>query len=217
MLSATGKQTASIAGIALAVTWPVIFSHRPFASLAELVEDRFPELGHTVLSWVLILAIVAILAFLAFGGVGWRDLGAMLVAWMETYALIIIARVLVEHFTAPASSQADDAGDSNRLPLAVGLAGAIVAGVAEEFIYRGFLIGEVGELLGNRWLTGAFSVLAFTFAHVYSVGFGWSMELLYPALAGSVLTFLYFWRRNLLICMLMHAGIDAVHAFAHRS
>src|SRR5580700_10973114 len=99
MLSATGKQTASIAGIALAVTWPVIFSHRPFASLAELVEDRFPELGHTVLSWVLILAIVAILAFLAFGvqkrslgflgirGVGWRDLGAMLVAWMETYAL----------------------------------------------------------------------------------------------------------------------------------
>ena len=68
----------------------------------------------------------------------------MFVAMFWAVALIFIATPLVEHFDASASSAATDADD---IPLALGLTSAVVAGISEEFMYRGFLIEELGELL----------------------------------------------------------------------
>jgi membrane protease YdiL (CAAX protease family) len=56
-------------------------------------------------------------------------------------------------------------------------------------------------------------VPAFGLAHGYTVG--WSLALLYPGLIGLVITLLYFRRRNLLICILMHTSFDVLHAVFH--
>ena len=213
MVSLTREQIASVAGIALAAT----FSFFPFAGLFERLGNRFALSNH-VLSMILMLTITGFLALVAFGiqkrpltffgirRIGWRDLGAMFLAIFYTVSVILLAKLLVEHFSTP---EPGETGEAEHIPLALGLTMAAVAGITEEFIYRGFVIEELGELVGNRWLAGAFSVLAFGLSHHVN-GYGWSIELLYPTLAGLVITVLYLWRRNLLVCTLMHFGVDAL-------
>jgi membrane protease YdiL (CAAX protease family) len=214
MISLPRQQIASVAGIVLAVTFPFF----PFAGLFERLQDRF-GVSSQVLSMILVLTITTTLALVAFGvqkrsvsffhirGFGWRDLGEMFIALIYAYGLVLVATRLVEHFAAGKSS---GPGEAEEIPLALGLTMAVVAGIAEEFIYRGFIIEELGELVGNRRLAGAFSIVAFDLAH-YSSGYGWSITLLYPGLVGLVITVLYFRRGNLLICVLMHVLIDALH------
>ncbi|HEY1756666.1 MAG TPA: hypothetical protein VGG72_14930 [Bryobacteraceae bacterium] len=95
------------------------------------------------------LFVVGALALLAFGiqkrrlsffGIrcfGWQDFGAMFLAMFWAVSLVFIATPVVQHFSASASSAATDADD---IPFGLGLGGAIVAGISEEFMYRGFLI-----------------------------------------------------------------------------
>jgi membrane protease YdiL (CAAX protease family) len=92
------------------------------------------------------------------------------------------------------------------LPLRIAL--VLTAGIAEEFIYRGFAIEELGEVLGSRWAAALASWVCFTIAHGGRYGF--SPALLLPGAAGAMLTILYLWRHNLLACMLMHIIIDGV-------
>jgi membrane protease YdiL (CAAX protease family) len=94
------------------------------------------------------------------------------------------------------------------------LADAIAAGVTEEFLYRGYLIEELGELLTSRTFAAVASILTFTFAHV-SAGYGWSIDLVYPGIYGVALTSLYLWRRNLWVCIFMHAGLDVIYTLLH--
>ena len=79
----------------------------------------------------------------------------------------------------------------------------------EEFIYRGFVLKELGELIRSRRVAAAISVVLFALAHY--VNNGWSADMIDPFLAGAVITVLYFTRRNLIICMLLHATIDSLH------
>jgi membrane protease YdiL (CAAX protease family) len=93
------------------------------------------------------------------------------------------------------------------LPITLRVALVCTAGLCEEFLYRGFAIEEIGRLSGSRWLGAGISLLAFTLAH--GGLYGWTSALLIPFAIGTALTLLYMWRRNLPVCMLMHAGTDA--------
>jgi membrane protease YdiL (CAAX protease family) len=66
---------------------------------------------------------------------------------------------------------------------------AATAGVFEEFIYRRFIIEELGELIRSRRLAAAVAVVFF--ASVHYGDRGWSLELIYPGLIGAVITVLY--------------------------
>lgn len=202
------KQIIGAAGITIAVAFPFVNF--------QFVYDRL-DVPDTVLSDTMKLALVAVLALLAFGlhrrslkffkiqGFGWRDLGAMFVAIFWAIALAFVAMQLLKRFGLSGSIEERE---TDGIPLAVSLVSAVFAGISEEFIYRGFIIEELGELLRNRWLAGAFSALVFGLAH--SSTRGWSTSLLYPGLIGLVITGLYFWRKNLPICVLMHVSFDAV-------
>jgi membrane protease YdiL (CAAX protease family) len=54
-------------------------------------------------------------------------------------------------------------------------------------------------------------VLVFGAGHIGRYGF--TPALLVPTVIGAVLTALYIWRRNLPICIIVHAAIDAVGLF----
>jgi membrane protease YdiL (CAAX protease family) len=87
---------------------------------------------------------------------------------------------------------------------------AVSAGVCEEFVYRGFLIEELGLLIGNRRFAAVIAMLSFALIH--HNGLGWSFRLIYPGLIGAVITALYLSRRNLPVCMLLHTALDSLHA-----
>lgn len=85
----------------------------------------------------------------------------------------------------------------------------VVSSFGEEFIYRGFLITRLEDLLGNSraatWIAVIASSLIFGLAH-----FGWGIvgvvqtTFMGLALAGSYLLF----RRNLWVLVLAHAYLD---------
>jgi membrane protease YdiL (CAAX protease family) len=215
MLSLPRKQIIGAAGVTLAVMLPFVNF--------QFVYDRL-EVSATVLTIIIKLALVTVLAILAFGlqrrslkffrvrGFGWYDLGAMFAAIFSALVLVFVATQLLKRFNASGSIVT---GETDEIPLAVGVVSALAAGISEEFIYRGFIIEELGELIRNRWLAGAFSALVFGLSHFNS--YGWSIGLLYPGLIGLVITVLYLWRNNLLICMLMHVSFDVLNELFQRS
>jgi membrane protease YdiL (CAAX protease family) len=94
------------------------------------------------------------------------------------------------------------------VPIAVRVCLVLTAGICEEFVFRGFLIEELGMLTGSRWLGAFLSLAIFALGHAGVYGF--SSALLIPASVGLVLTLLYMFRRSLPACMLMHCGMDAL-------
>ena len=204
------KAIASTIGVAFALAFPFLNW--------EAVLSRVPAPGI-----MLKFATASVLGAVAFGinkrrvaffqirGIGWWDMGAALLAFSASLALVALAKPIIDHFGDSGASSSDDYADR---PLWFGLLTAVTAGVFEEFIYRGFVIEELGELIRNRRVAAVVSVVFFAFAH--HVSYGWSLELIYPALMGTVITVLYFSRRNLLVCMLLHGTIDSLSVLMAR-
>ncbi len=90
--------------------------------------------------------------------------------------------------------------------LSIGLRVIIVltAGITEEIQYRGYVIER---LTGRLGLSAAISWILFVLLHIWFWGLGGALQI---GLASVVLYALYFWRRDLLACILMHVLNDAV-------
>jgi membrane protease YdiL (CAAX protease family) len=216
------RNLVSLAGILIVMVFPFV----NFPGLAIISTRLFdhPWFPAPLQSAALKSALAATLACFAFVICGRKpasfgmhrvlkeDVFAMLKVWITLFAVVIVLKDLQAYFFAP--RQPGGEGTPGQTPLLWGLADAITAGVTEEFLYRGYLIEELGELLTSRTLAAAGSILAFTFAHV-SAGYGWSIDLMYPGMYGLALTILYLWRRNLWICIFMHAGLDVIYTLLH--
>jgi membrane protease YdiL (CAAX protease family) len=160
-------------------------------------------------------AVVIILAIIAFGlqkrkvrdfclrMFGWRDLLVMIGVLVVSYA---ITGIIMRFVTMPAWATPDAMRRLVSVPFSVKLGLVLTAAICEEFMYRGFAIEEFGGLTGSLWLGGLISWLGFSLAHMGLYGF--APALLVPAALGAFLTLLYLWRRNLPVCMLMHAILD---------
>lgn len=218
------RKVAAVVG--LLIVTALSFGKAPgFGVVGQALLER-PWFPPPLLSDVVKSGLAVMLAFIAFAvarrrpafygvrRIAKQDVVAMLKTLAALLALVIVLKEL-QTYLLPAASGAPD-GDSDDLPLVLGLVSAGLAGLTEEFAYRGYLIEELGELSRSRPFAAAISVVAFGFAHVNS-GYGWSIDLIYPALYGLALTILYLWRRNLWVCVLLHASQDVVYALFHAS
>jgi membrane protease YdiL (CAAX protease family) len=213
------------AGAGFLIVAAFSLNHAPgLDGLARLLLDQ-PWFPPPLRSDVFKCALAAALAFVGFAGAGRRpvfygmraiakpDAIAMLKTLAALFSAVIVLRS-VQAYLFPAGSGGAGPVDAEDLPLAYGLAGAVVAGLTEEFAYRGYLIEELDALTGRRALAAGLSVVVFGLAHVGS-GYGWSVELIYPTIYGLAMTVLYLWKRNLWVCVLMHTGLDALYAWFH--
>ena len=87
------------------------------------------------------------------------------------------------------------------LPLAYLVFAGITAGIVEEFFYRGYAVERLSLAVGNLWLGGFLSLLAFGLVHIPFWGLGPAVFTLFP---GAVLTLLYLWQRDLVANMVAH-------------
>jgi membrane protease YdiL (CAAX protease family) len=197
---------ASSAGIAFVAIFPFV--------------NWAPLLLHVPASGIMMqFAIATALGVISFGinrrslgffhirGIGRRDLAAASLALFAIFAIGAAVVPILNHFATPENEP--PAHDIADYPFALALATALTAGLFEEFIYRGFVLEELGELLHNRYASATVSVVLFALAHY--VNAGWSLDMIIPGLAGIVLTVLYLRRGNLTICILLHATIDSLH------
>lgn len=133
----------------------------------------------------------------------WRSVG-----WGAAAAVAIVAGLAVVYAVVLPALQADGQapmGDLAQAPTWLSLLIVVRAAVFEELCYRGFAIERLGELLGSRRVAAGLSLAVFSLVHLY----GWNWQhLVVVVYAGSVLTALYLWRRDLVACMIAHLLTD---------
>ncbi len=85
------------------------------------------------------------------------------------------------------------------------------AGFVEEILFRGYLLDRLTRLSGRRWIGIIGSIALFTAMHFG----GWQAgQLILVALAGTLFTALYLWKRNIMICVIAHSIVDLAAALA---
>lgn len=85
------------------------------------------------------------------------------------------------------------------------------AGFTEEIIYRGYMLDRLGRLGGSHWFGVIGSIALFTIMHFG----GWqATQLILVALAGTLFTALYLWKRNIMVCIIAHATLDLLAGLA---
>jgi membrane protease YdiL (CAAX protease family) len=95
----------------------------------------------------------------------------------------------------------------SQLPFELRLLLVFTAGITEEIRYRGYLIERVRLFTGSLLASSAISYLVFALVHLPFWGLGGALQI---GLASLVLYVLYWKRRNLPACMLMHILNNAV-------
>ncbi|MCB0669871.1 MAG: CPBP family intramembrane metalloprotease [Saprospiraceae bacterium] len=83
----------------------------------------------------------------------------------------------------------------------------IRAGVAEEVFMRGFLLERLSALTGSKWVAASLSLIPFALLHY--PGQGWA-GVLVSFWAGAVLTWFYFWKRDLKANIMAHFLVDFI-------
>jgi membrane protease YdiL (CAAX protease family) len=205
------RRTASIAtviGIAIALGWPFLFFWQGSKSIGSASQD----VGTIVKEWaftLLVLAIVLLwerrpLSSLGLRLPNWMDLGAMLVAGVGTLVVAGTAAALTEQ----GGHVLHDVNALLALPFALRLGIALTAGICEETLTRGFATERLLEIFGKPWIAFLIVALAFGLAHIPR--YGLNASLLVPTVTGAGLTLLYLWRRNLVVCIILHSAIDAM-------
>jgi hypothetical protein len=83
---------------------------------------------------------------------------------------------------------------------------SVTAGLAEELVFRGFLIEFLGGWCGNLWVAVVLSSILFGLLHGYQGLSG----VLRTGFLGLGLAALYVWRDSLLPVMVAHFAYDVV-------
>jgi membrane protease YdiL (CAAX protease family) len=205
-LNLTGQRAWAVVGLIVVFGWNYVRTGRSH-DLASVHDDLLTMAAE----WT----VVIILVIVAFGiqkrsardfGLrmfGWRDLLVMIGILVVSY---VVTGIVTRFVAMPAWSTPEAISRLIAVPFSVKLGLVLTAGICEEFMYRGFAIEELGGLTGSLWLAGVIAWLGFSLAHMGLYGF--APALLVPAALGAFLTLLYLWRRNLPVCMLMHAVLD---------
>jgi membrane protease YdiL (CAAX protease family) len=183
---------------------------RPLTSPIIAAYPAFPFVLYAFWSWALIMIGHFILKRLDIGwkdiGVGsfrWRDLGwAVLAAIIAIFIVYPLTNVILTWLGLGAlqGRGLSVAGPLNLISAI--LFPSLLIPVAEEVLFRGFLIELLTARLHRKWIAGLVSGFMFWLIHIPL--FGWSGMLLYVLLWTPLPVVLYLWRKSLWPSSIMH-------------
>ena len=219
-----GKAIAQVV-VVVGVLYGIIYGGAALEGYGKRFEHPVASVGLSAVLMVLLVALFSrrdpkwrqslsmdpkpVTEWLLFGAVGFAaSYGANIVLGM---GYLIFSKVTGGDPMALAHSKAQWTSMLADIPLPAMLALAAMAGIWEEIVFRGFVLGRVRAALHldtpmQRDVSALMiTSIAFGFGHGYQGGFG----LIQTTLAGVVLGWLTLWRRSLWPAMVTHVGIDA--------
>jgi membrane protease YdiL (CAAX protease family) len=161
------------------------------------------------------LLVAGVAAIAIFGErLTWADIGFATTSWWAIPSGLALALFFVSVFAPIANAMlirsgfaTFDAGQAALASLPVWylcLTVIIVAG-GEEWLYRGYAIERLEQLLGAAPLAGSLSLVAFVIAHLPVWGIGVSLTTL---VSGAIFTVLYVCFRDVSFLILAHVLTD---------
>jgi membrane protease YdiL (CAAX protease family) len=129
-----------------------------------------------------------------------------------TVAVAVVTLVITVVLYSMVAGVPDGSTQTGRILTALSAAQAVHlivnAAVVEELFYRGFLMERLIDLTRRPWLAALVSYVVFVGSHAPEAG--WAMTLTMVAPATALFVGLYWWRRNVVLCILAHAITDLV-------
>jgi uncharacterized protein len=201
---------------ALIVFIPIILTSltpillRPVTAPIIAAYPAFPFLLYAVWNWALIIAGYFILRKY---GIGWKDIGVGRFRWRDL-GWGVLAALIGIFLVYPLSNgilMGLGLGALQSKPISVVgplnlisaiLFPAILVPIAEEVLFRGFVLEMLQSKLHKKWAAGLVGGLMFVLIHVPL--FGWSGMLLYILLWTPLPVILYLWRKSLYPSSIMH-------------
>ncbi|MDR8394441.1 CPBP family intramembrane metalloprotease [Aliifodinibius sp. S!AR15-10] len=95
---------------------------------------------------------------------------------------------------------------ATQIPWWLMLFSVLTAGVTEEILFRGYALERLFEWTGSKWFSSFISLAFFTAVHAT----GWNLNHIVGVVIplGVVLIALYWWRRNVIMVMIVHTMIN---------
>jgi membrane protease YdiL (CAAX protease family) len=209
MRNATSPRRA--AGIELAVFVLLVLSSITPAWLAGDIHPPFPAVAVAqILHDAALVALVLYFVWVrgdGFESLGlrtrraWRDVLLGLVLYVPfSIALALLAALLAALGLPP--TQPPAFLQPRLSPLEIGLAVVlvVVVAIAEEILFRGYLLLRLRAVVGHTWSAVALASLLFATGHAYQ-GIGGMIAVAYMAIAFSVV---YLWRKSLVAPIVLH-------------
>lgn len=164
--------------------------------------------------WVAALAVLVIAAanivgwhvYLGLEWPTWQTLGVAILATAILFILLGTYVSLRSKFGSASPGQRELQQSLLRLSFSRRCFVVVTAAVTEEVLYRSYAIGVGQYLLGSLRLACVLSVVAFTLAH-FRLGLA---NLIPVFLCTLVITLLFVFTQNLLVCIIVHAILDGV-------
>jgi membrane protease YdiL (CAAX protease family) len=200
---------ATLFGVAIALFGPALPVDRLLTFRSPLGRHLFSQTY--LLSLVGIILVVVHLEGATLASLGWQGASISSVLWGLVLAaglMWIVYPVTVALFRAMGIvGYTDGLGKLAALPRWSLVLAAIVAGIAEETLYRGFALTRIAELTGSSIVAIFLTTLIFAVVHQRLWGWGASVGFV---VSGLVLSAFFMWRQDLLANILAHAVTDAI-------
>lgn len=175
-------------------------------ALAPRLADQFRLLALTVGVIAMVLWERRPLASIGWQGFAWASFAwGCLLAFIFVRLLVPVEARLLARFKL--ASFRDGLARVSNLPPGVLIFAALVAGVAEETLFRGYAFTRIVELTGSQVLAGLVTVAIFALVQLRLWGWG---AVATVAVNGAVFTAFFAWRRDLLANITAHALADAI-------
>jgi uncharacterized protein len=144
--------------------------------------------------------------------IGWGAVGIAAVGWLVVFGIQILLGVALVLLLGP-----DAAPEAGNLPTEVVegppwsliLTVVVIAPVAEELYFRGFLLQGLWRSFGPRWAIGV-SAVVFGLFHFSGARLQTVLPMVSATLIGVVFGYLFVRTRNLAVTVLAHALVNGV-------
>ncbi|MCV2361310.1 CPBP family intramembrane metalloprotease [Paucibacter sp. TC2R-5] len=208
----SSPRDATWIGLSLSLLFPavLVFALRP------LMGTQNAWMGPLMMWVVVSVLVLKVLPAenLPLSSIGWQGFSLKSVGLGVAFGLLMMLAFPLLQWVYKQMGWEGSAGGLARIlqqPVALRVIIVLTAGMLEEVLFRGYAIERLASLMGSRGWAALVSLLVFTGVHLGS----WApSHLISVFVVGGLLTLLYLWRRNLLICIVAHTVVDAVGVLA---
>jgi membrane protease YdiL (CAAX protease family) len=200
---------ATLFGVAIALLGPALPVDRLFAFRSPLARHLFSQAY--LLSLVGVILVLVHVEDATVASLGWQGASISSVLWGLVLAAglmwLVYPVTLVLFRAMRITGYTEGLGKLAALPRWSLILAAVVAGIAEETLYRGFALTRIADLTGSSVLAILLTTLIFAVVHQRLWGWGASVGFV---VSGLVLSAFFVWRQDLLANILAHALTDAI-------
>jgi len=209
----TKPQFITIVGLGLALAAPVFYS-------LITREFLFSDQAHSLLEvyiglffmWFLAAAVVLLTLWgekRPLSSIGWKLPTVKLILLTLGFGVLLSLAVPALSILAGMIISVDESGSietASQIPWLLMLISVITAGITEEFLFRGYALERLFEWTGSKWISSIVSLVCFTAIHIA----GWNMVHIIGVVIpmGVALIGLYWWKRNLILVIIVHITIN---------